>query len=123
MGGRCRVAELVAGTPTYFWTTMAVPREALRACPEPIPTFVVPVLPVPGTHYAWVDRKDGLPPTGEPHPPDMGDETVVAVIGRPSWLTTRVRRANDPPGSRGFLVYTHHLRRDPVPMGGGLAAG
>lgn len=110
IGHRCRVAKLQADDPVFFWTTETVAVADLHACRDPAPMIEVPTLPTPGLTYAWTDRKDGLPPTNHPHPADMVDGTVVQVLG-PSWLTTRVRRADGPPEAPSFLVYTHYLKR------------
>jgi hypothetical protein len=113
-GPRRRVAELDAGEIGFFWKTMTVPEADLHPCADPVPAIEVPMLPIPGSTYSWINRNDGLPPTNEPHTEEVPDETDV-VVDHPSWWTTRVRLANDPLGSPSFLVYTHYLRRNLVP--------
>lgn len=113
MGQNCRVALLEEGAPAFFWTTKTVPLAEIQAVEGPVPLYLVPVLPKTGLSYAWVDRGHDLPPTDEPHPPGMADETPLVVIGR-NWRTSRVRIAGALPEEPSFLVRTHYLRRNPV---------
>ncbi len=108
-GQQCRVAELMPDDPTFFWTTRTVPQNILDRAPDPISAFVMPTRPQSGLIYRWRNRNDAEPL----HPDDLIDGTDVEVI-RPSWLTTRVRRADGTHEGDEFPVYTHYLERNPV---------
>lgn len=106
----CRVAELALQDDRFFWATKRVDVQLLRECEGAIPPYTVPTLPRPKGVYVW-DCSDGTPELPQAVSDPMERGTSVLVL-RPSWYTTRVRKA-DPNADQGeFLVYTHHLRRE-----------
>ena len=113
-GQQCRIApvETRAG---FFWRTTKVSEELLPLWYGETPEGMVPVLPEKGSVYEWD------PPNGPNRLPagqevdELSPKTPLRVI-RPSWLTTRVEIADAPQGSPRFLVYTHHLRRQPLDL-------
>lgn len=115
-GGRgrtCRIVRLDERDEGFFWRTESMNADVLVT---PLTTggdFAAPILPRPGATYGWNPRneRERLPrQEGDPH---IEDDARVVIDGRPSWRTTRVRLVDGTASTPTFLVYTHHLRRQP----------
>jgi len=112
-GHECRVAELNTVDDRFFWKTKRVGVHVLQPCEVSVSVTPVPSLPRTDAAYIWDCLADTprLPP--QPGSVEIECGIRLIIVGRPSWLTTRVRKENSHEGT-DFLVYTHHLQRQSV---------